>query len=120
MQGKSYWSLSGGQRQRALVARALVRRPSLLVLDEPTEGLDIGAEDAFLETLEDLSRESGTTLIVVTHRLSLALDHASLVALVHAGSITAGAPRDVLCHANIARVFGESVAGHFAGEGPAR
>ena len=109
MESKSYWSLSGGQRQRALVARALLRRPALLVLDEPTEGLDIGAEEAFLRTLDDLSRESGTTLLVVTHRLPIALRHASHVALVHAGSVESGALADVLSEANIARVFGSSL-----------
>jgi len=117
MESKSYWSLSGGQRQRALVARALLRRPALLVLDEPTQGLDVGAEDAFLETLEHLSQESGTTLFVVTHRLNLAFDHASHVALVDAGTVLAGPVAEVLCGENIARAFGESVARHFAGEG---
>jgi ABC-type Mn2+/Zn2+ transport system ATPase subunit len=53
---KDYWSLSGGQRRRALVASALVRRPSVLMLDEPTNGLDLAAEDAVLRSVCASSR----------------------------------------------------------------
>jgi ABC-type Mn2+/Zn2+ transport system ATPase subunit len=88
-----YWSLSGGQRQRALVARALVRRPAVLLLDEPTEGLDVGTEESLLETLADLSHRDALTLVFVTHKLAIAARHASHVALVDRGRVTAG-PRD--------------------------
>src|SRR5215213_1090819 len=59
---ESYWSLSGGQRQRALVARALVRRPRLLVLDEPTNGLDLPTEESLLGFLADLNARDGLTM----------------------------------------------------------
>ncbi|MGH8537056.1 MAG: metal ABC transporter ATP-binding protein [Gammaproteobacteria bacterium] len=54
MERRDYWSLSGGQRQRALVARALARRPSLLVLDEPTGGMDLIVEARLMEHLAEL------------------------------------------------------------------
>jgi ABC-type Mn2+/Zn2+ transport system ATPase subunit len=86
-------SLSGGQRQRALVARALVRRPRLLLLDEPTEGLDVASEDGLLRTLAALRESGAFTLLFVTHKLKLAARFATHVGLFHAGTICAG-PRD--------------------------
>ena len=64
---KDYWALSGGQRQRALVARALVRRPNVLILDEPTNGLDLAAEDTLLRFLAALNNREGLTILFVTH-----------------------------------------------------
>ncbi|MBI9114349.1 metal ABC transporter ATP-binding protein [Sanguibacter suaedae] len=60
--------LSGGQQQRVLIARALVREPDLLVLDEPVAGVDHPSQTAFAETLAGLVRQ-GTTLLVVLHEL---------------------------------------------------
>jgi zinc transport system ATP-binding protein len=102
-------ALSGGQRQRALVARALVRRPRLLVLDEPTEGIDVASEEAFLETLETLRREARLTLRFVTHKLRTAARHASHEALSGNGAVRAG-PRDaVLRPAELEAAFGVPV-----------
>lgn len=101
-----YWSLSGGQRQRALVARALVRRPRLLLLDEPSEGLDIASEEAFLATLVDLQGREGLTLLFVTHKLALAVRYASHVALFEGGRVLAGPRERVLRPAEVERVFG--------------
>jgi zinc transport system ATP-binding protein len=59
--------LSGGQQQRVLLARALVNRPQLLILDEPTAALDPETRDRFYTLLGDINRHSGTTLMLVTH-----------------------------------------------------
>jgi len=64
--------LSGGERQRAAVVRALVNRPQLLLADEPTGALDHASATALGQLLEELNREEGVTLIVVTHALDLA------------------------------------------------
>lgn len=90
-----FWTLSGGQRQRALLARALVRDPLLLVLDEPTNGLDPSAEEGLLRILDDLRRTTGLTSIFVTHDIPLAARHATHIALVHDESIHSG-PRDAM------------------------
>lgn len=65
--GRRIGELSGGQRQRVLLARALVNRPRLLMLDEPTLALDPDSRSAFYELLADLNRHDGTTMVLVTH-----------------------------------------------------
>ncbi|MGH7822802.1 MAG: metal ABC transporter ATP-binding protein [Candidatus Binatia bacterium] len=124
---RDYWSLSGGQRQRALVARALVRRPSFLVLDEPTNGLDLPAEEGVLELLEQLNREDDVTVVFVTHDLAIAARHATHVALFHSGSVLPGTRAEVLTAANLERAYGIRIgisadpSGlEHAGAGPAR
>jgi ABC-type Mn2+/Zn2+ transport system ATPase subunit len=92
---RSFWSLSGGQRQRALLARALVRRPELLLLDEPTEGLDVATQQALLATLDHLHRSARIALVVVTHRHEIARDHADHVARFADGRVVAG-PREAV------------------------
>jgi ABC-type Mn2+/Zn2+ transport system ATPase subunit len=105
----SYWSLSGGQRQRALVARALVRRPCLLIVDEPTEGLDPAAEDALLETLAGLNTGEGTTLLFVSHRLPIAARFATHVALLHSGTAHCGTRDEIMVRDQLERAYGRTV-----------
>jgi zinc transport system ATP-binding protein len=59
--------LSGGLRQRALLARALVNEPDILILDEPTTALDPDTRESFYQVLRDLNRTRGTTVLLVTH-----------------------------------------------------
>jgi zinc transport system ATP-binding protein len=99
-------ALSGGQRQRALVARALVRRPRLLVLDEPTEGLDVASEESFLATIEELHTAERLTVLFVTHKLRIATRYATHVALFGAGRVRAGARDAVLAPADLEATFG--------------
>jgi ABC-type Mn2+/Zn2+ transport system ATPase subunit len=108
-EGEDYRTLSGGQRQRALVARALVRRPRLLILDEPTEELDVVSEASLLDTLEELVGSEGTALLFVTHELELAARRASHVALFSEGRMTAGTRAQVLGGDALHRAFGSAV-----------
>lgn len=111
-------ALSGGQRQRALVARALVRRPSLLLVDEPTEGLDVAAADAFRDTVGELNRREGLTLIFVTHNLLLASQLATHVALFCEGHVQTGRAEELLQHDVLERAFGISLDVAAAREAP--
>jgi zinc transport system ATP-binding protein len=61
--------LSGGQQQRVFIARALLHKPELLILDEPTVGIDSEAQNKFYELLRKLNREQGLTIILVSHDL---------------------------------------------------
>ena len=61
--------LSGGQLQRVLIARALAPRPKLLLLDEPTTGLDSGGQKRFIEFMQQLRQELGLTIVFVSHDL---------------------------------------------------
>ena len=103
---RDYASLSGGQRQRILLARALVRRPTLLILDEPTNGLDLNSEEALLASLQRLNVEDGLTILFVTHDLPLAARFASHLAVVHDGRVEAGPRLDVLAHGTLERAYG--------------
>ena len=103
---QNYWTLSGGQRQRALVARALVRRPALLILDEPTNNLDLTAENDFLQTLTDIHRQENNTCLFVTHNLGIAERYATHIGLVAQGTLIAGPKAEVLNESNLDRVYG--------------
>jgi ABC-type cobalamin/Fe3+-siderophores transport system ATPase subunit len=109
MAGRDYWSLSGGQRQRALLARALVRQPGLLILDEPTNSLDLSTEDLFLRVLADLNRTEHLTLFFVTHDIAIAARYATHLALFHAGSVESGPRKQLLNQAVLERVYGVGV-----------
>jgi len=102
----SYWTLSGGQRQRALVARALIRRPRLLILDEPTNHLDFLAEQSILDVLAALHREEGTTVLFVTHALHLAARYGTHVALFHGGRVESGPAAALLRPERLTRAYG--------------
>jgi ABC-type Mn2+/Zn2+ transport system ATPase subunit len=109
LERQSYWELSGGQRQRALVARALVRRPRLLILDEPTNTLDFLIERAILDLLAALHREECTTVLFVTHALHVAERYATDVALFGGGVVEAGPADALLRPEHLARRYGEVV-----------
>lgn len=107
---RSLWALSGGQRQRALVARALLRDPLLLLVDEPTAGLDLAAADGLLETISGLNREHRITVVFVTHDLQIAAQRATHVAFFRQGRVTGGPVSEVFTAENLERTFGLPVA----------
>lgn len=102
--GRQLGELSGGQRQRALVAQGLAQRAALLLLDEPTTGLDIAARQSISEALRRAT-EAGVTVVQATHDLEAAqlADHCLLL---RDGAVAAeGRPRDVLTEAELRRAW---------------
>jgi iron complex transport system ATP-binding protein len=88
--------LSGGEKQRVILARALAQRPSLLLLDEPTQHLDIGGKVELLRRLRKLADESRYTVLVVTHELNLAAEFSDRIVLLHKGKcLRVGTPAEV-------------------------
>lgn len=103
-------SLSGGELQRVVVARALAQAAPLLLLDEPTTGLDLGHQIRVLELVESLRRSEGLTVLSTMHDLTLAGRFADHFALLSQGRLVSrGARSDVLDPAVIAEHFGTSV-----------
>ena len=92
---RPYAQLSDGQRRRLLLARALVHDPAVLVLDEPTNGLDLKAKHQLLEILRDLAR-SGTTLLLVTHQIEAILPEIQRAVLLRKGRVVGDGPVDDL------------------------
>lgn len=96
LQDRRYWHLSTGQQRRFLLARALIHRPEILVLDEPTNGLDLKAAHAILRDLSELA-QNGTTLLLVTHHVQEILPEIDRILLLKNGEIFAdGSKTEVL------------------------
>ena len=87
------FELSGGQQQRVTIAIALIARPLIVVLDEPTTGLDVTTQAQILELLLLLGRETGTSFVYVTHDLAVVDNLADRVAVMYAGRLVETGPR---------------------------
>ncbi len=98
--------ISGGEKQRVILARALAQQPLLLLLDEPTLHLDIGAQVDLLETLQRLARENRYSVVVVTHELNLVGEYANQVVLLQKGKcLRVGPPASVYQRDLLEQVF---------------
>ena len=104
---RHYGVLSFGERQRALIARALTAGPRLLILDEPFEGLDLGARERVMSFLDALlSQESSPAVLLVTHRIEEIPSGITHAALLKEGKVLAAGPRgDVLTSENLSRAM---------------
>lgn len=88
--------LSGGEKQRVILARALAQEPALLLLDEPTQHLDVGGKVELLRRLRKLADEQRYTVLVVTHELNLAAEFSDRIVLLHKGKcLRVGSPAEV-------------------------
>jgi ABC-type Mn2+/Zn2+ transport system ATPase subunit len=96
LQDHRFRDLSGGQKQRTLIARALASEPDVLILDEPTNGMDLSSRLAILELASTLRREDRLTVIMVSHLLDDVANHARTIALVEREFVVVGRREEVL------------------------
>ncbi|WP_248359772.1 metal ABC transporter ATP-binding protein [Anaeromyxobacter oryzae] len=104
--------LSGGQFQRLLLAFALVGRPTVLLFDEPTAGVDEPGQEQLYETIHRVQARERLTLILVSHELSLVYRYATEVLCLGRGRPCFGSPKEVLTPETIAEMYGTPVKFH--------
>jgi zinc transport system ATP-binding protein len=88
-------TLSGGMQQRAFIAKALAAEPSLLILDEPTTGVDAASQDSLAALLDELRRELGVTIVYVSHEFGAVEEYVERLVLVRGGIVFDGSPHDL-------------------------
>jgi iron complex transport system ATP-binding protein len=114
-------ALSGGERQRVFIARSLAQQPEVILLDEPNAHLDIAHQVEVFTILKKLNRESGVTVVSVSHDLNLAASYSDRVAILAQGSLVKlGTPGEVLTGTLIKEIFRTEVLvdDHPSGKGP--
>jgi ABC-type Mn2+/Zn2+ transport system ATPase subunit len=107
--GKLFRTLSTGQQQRVLLARALATDPDVLVLDEPTAGMDVGSEAAMVDFLRDVNRRRRVTILIVTHLLPIVLNLAGAIMLMGSRAILHGPVDEVLREDRLTALYGVPV-----------
>ena len=103
---RPFWALSGGQKQRVLIARALAVEPRILLLDEPTAGVDPGAATAIMDLIARLNRDQDLTVVLVSHHLRLVRSLVRSVLWVEDGRISKGATEVMFAPERIMDIFG--------------
>ncbi|WP_209125394.1 metal ABC transporter ATP-binding protein [Alkalihalobacillus sp. BA299] len=101
--------LSGGQQQRVFIARALVSNPKLLILDEPTVGIDSSSVRSFYQMLMELNRNKNITLLLVTHDISTMVEHVTDIACIHTTLHFHGDREEFEKNHNLSSFFGHNV-----------
>jgi iron complex transport system ATP-binding protein len=106
LEARDFATLSGGEKQRVVIAAALAQATDVLLLDEPTSSLDLGAQLDIAQLLVELNRARGVTIVVSTHDLNLAAGICRDLVLLRDGRVVAsGATADVLTPANVQALY---------------
>jgi len=106
LKNKRFAELSGGQKQRVLLARALVSKPRLLLLDEPLSALDPSARVEVVSVLAKIKREMGLTMIITTHDPNPLTEIGDKIMLINKRLVAFGTPEEVLRDEIITKVYG--------------
>ncbi|MBI3770636.1 MAG: metal ABC transporter ATP-binding protein [Deltaproteobacteria bacterium] len=109
---RRYRTLSGGQKQRTLIARALAAQPTILVLDEPTNGMDLPAENAIMELVRRLHVADRLTVVMVSHLLNVVASYVARLAIVGGGRLEVGPVATMLTGERLTALYGTPVRVH--------
>jgi zinc/manganese transport system ATP-binding protein len=102
-------ALSGGEQQRLLIAQALVRRPRILLLDEPLDSLDLSNQGAVAALVQRICKEEGVTVLLVAHDVNPILPYLDRVIYFAGGGGVEGTPREVITGPTLSRLYGVPV-----------
>lgn len=105
-------TLSDGQLQRVLIGYSLMDHPQLLILDEPSAGIDVQGQETIYALLKRIQKEEGLTMILVSHELDIVMQYAKQVLCLNKKLLCAGVPREVLSNQLLEEMYGMPV-GHF-------
>jgi zinc transport system ATP-binding protein len=114
LEGRQIAALSGGQLQRVLLARALLAAPEILILDEPTQGLDQPGEAAFYRLLEEVRAETGAAVLMVSHDLHVVMRASDRVICLNGHVCCEGTPQIVSAAPEYRALFGDGTGGALA------
>jgi len=104
---RHYQSLSGGQKQRTLIARALAGDPNLLILDEPTNGMDLVSEKSIMDLIEQLHEEDASlTILMVSHLLNTVANYVHRIAILGPSTFQVGLVEEILTAENLHALYG--------------
>ena len=95
LEGKEMWRLSEGERTRVLIARALMGDPELLIMDEPTTGLDLGGREQVMQTIHHLNKNMGITVVSITHYMEEAAQADRVLVMSKGRVVMEGTPKEV-------------------------
>ncbi len=98
--------LSGGQQQLVFIAKGIVSEPDILILDEPTAGVDVESQDEFYRLLSRLNRKEGITLVVVSHDIDVIANEVKSVACLNQTLICHGTPREFISGDYMEKLYG--------------
>jgi len=105
--GKQLFELSGGEIQRVLLARSLIDSPDLLILDEPTQNLDLGGQLSMYKVIEKIHKNYGCSVVVVSHDLHLVMSNTSKVICLYHHICCSGKPDKIRKDPKFIEIFGE-------------
>jgi zinc/manganese transport system ATP-binding protein len=106
---KPIGELSGGEQQRLLIAQALVRRPELLVLDEPLDSLDLPNQAAVAALVRRICREENVAVLLVAHDINPILSYLDRVVYIAGGTAVEGSPEQVISSETLSRLYGAPI-----------